>query len=121
MSASDSSGAWELPHEFRQMQTTARRFMRDARAGPRRIARVVDPDGNAALHRRCDGARMQHLCTERRELGGFVEAYLRDQFRALHDPRIRRQHPIDVGPDLDRVRAERGPDERGTVIGSAAA
>ena len=29
MSASDSSGAWELPHEFRQMQDTARRFMRE--------------------------------------------------------------------------------------------
>ncbi len=29
MSAIDSSGAWELPHEFRQMQDTARRFMRE--------------------------------------------------------------------------------------------
>src|SRR5829696_9608921 len=29
VSASDSSGAWELPHEFRQMQNTARRFMRE--------------------------------------------------------------------------------------------
>jgi len=29
VSAADSSGAWELPHEFRQMQDTARRFMRE--------------------------------------------------------------------------------------------
>src|SRR5256714_11816582 len=29
VSAIDSSGAWELPHEFRQMQDTARRFMRE--------------------------------------------------------------------------------------------
>src|SRR5437764_14769296 len=29
MSASNSDGAWELPHEFRQMQETARRFMRE--------------------------------------------------------------------------------------------
>ena len=29
MSAHNSDGAWELPHEFRQMQTTARRFMRE--------------------------------------------------------------------------------------------
>src|SRR4051794_11708886 len=29
VSATDSSGAWELPHEFRQMQQTARRFMRE--------------------------------------------------------------------------------------------
>src|SRR5436190_22189031 len=27
--AIDSSGAWELRHEFRQMQDTARRFMRE--------------------------------------------------------------------------------------------
>ena len=25
----NSDGAWELPHEFRQMQETARRFMRE--------------------------------------------------------------------------------------------
>jgi len=29
VSAHNSDGAWELPHEFRQMQTTARRFMRE--------------------------------------------------------------------------------------------
>ena len=29
MSAANSDGAWELPHEFRQMQATARRFMRE--------------------------------------------------------------------------------------------
>ena len=29
MSSSSSDGAWELPQEFRQMQQTARRFMRE--------------------------------------------------------------------------------------------
>src|SRR5205085_6552749 len=29
VSAANSDGAWELPHEFRAMQDTARRFMRE--------------------------------------------------------------------------------------------
>ncbi len=63
---------------------------------------------------------MEHFRAERRELARFVEPDPGDDEGVRHDARIGGQHPVDIGPDLDRLRAERRADERCGVIRAAA-
>ena len=72
--------------------------------------------------RREDGARVQHLRAEVRELGRLVEREaLRHDARVRHQARIAGEHAVDVGPDLDLGGAERSAEERGRVVRPAAA
>ncbi len=63
---------------------------------------------------------MQHLGAERRELCRLLEADLLDEPGLGHDPGIGGEHPIHIGPDLDRFGAQRRTDERGGIVGPAA-
>ena len=65
-------------------------------------------------------ARVQDLGAEVGELGGLVEAQLRDDAGRRHHPRVGGEHAVDVGPDLDLVGGEPGPEERGREVGAAA-
>ena len=61
----------------------------------------------------------KHLRAERRELRRLIEANLLDESRTLHDARVGREHAIDVGPDLDGLGAQRGAEQRRTVVAAA--
>ena len=76
--------------------------------------------GMPSLHRRRDRVRMQNFRAKRRKLGRFIEPDLLDQQRAVYDARIRREHSVDVGPDLDRIGVQRGADQRSAIVRSAA-
>ena len=77
-------------------------------------------DGDAERHRGSDGARVEHLGAEGRQLARLVEADVTDELRIGDDPRVRRQHPVDVRPDLDRVDMKRGAEQRRGVVGASA-
>ena len=90
---------------------TPRRIECDARSVGARVAGIVDPDRNPQSHGRRDGCRMQYLGAEAGELAGLIEANLFDRAGRWHHSRIRRQHAVDVGPDLDRAGLQRGANE----------
>ena len=67
------------------------------------LQRIEHVHGNAQAHGRRDGARMQHLRAERRQLRRLVEPDMLDELGGLHHARIGGEHPVHVGPDLDGV------------------
>src|SRR4051794_16170155 len=64
---------------------------------------------------------MQYFGAAICELRRFPEWQLPHQARVVDDPGVCRQHPVDVGPDLDLGRVNRRPDERRGIIRAAAA
>jgi hypothetical protein len=56
---------------------------------------------------------VEDLGAEERQLGGLGERHRAHLLRAGHDPRIGGHDAVDVGPDLDLLRAERGAEDRG--------
>ena len=97
------------------------RLERDECSLALRPSRVQDVHRNTDTHRGVDGHRMQHLRAERGELRGLVEADALEQPRAVDDARVRREHAVDVGPDLDCFRLQCRADQGRAVIRSAAA
>jgi hypothetical protein len=73
------------------------------------------------MPRRTAGVMVQDLGAEAGQLARFVEADALDALRALDDPRVGREHAVHVGPDLDGVRLQRGPEQRRRVVGAPAA
>ena len=77
---------------------------------------VADPDRDPLADRGRHGLRMDDLGAEIRELHGLVVRQGIDDRRFGHEPRIGRQHAVDVGPDHDLRRVEqRAEDRRGEV------
>ncbi len=78
-----------------------------------RRERVADEDRNVARNRRLHGLRMNDLGAEIRQFHRLVVRELIDDLRVRHQPRIGRQHAVDIGPDDDfdgiEQRAEYGP------------
>ena len=68
------------------------------------------------VDRRLDRRGVQHLRAERGELGRLREADLGDRGRLGHVARVAREDALDVRPDLDLLRPERGAEERGGVV-----
>ena len=64
---------------------------------------------------------MQNLGSEVGQLGGFFEADDLDAVRLRADVGIGGHHAIDIGPDFDDLGIESGAEERGRVVGAAAA
>ena len=96
-----------------------------ARRGASKVISVPFPSGRRELSTKtgmpsrtagCDRVRVQHLRAERRELRRLVEADPLDELRAVDDARIGGEHAVDVGPDLDRLRLQRGADQRRAVV-----
>ena len=90
---------------------------RAARAGP---ARVQDANGDVPRHRRENRARVQHLRAEIGELGRLRERQMLHELRLGHQPWIGRQHAVDIGPDLDFVGVDAGPDDRRRIVRASA-
>ena len=86
-----------------------------------RVERVLDQDRDPLRDRRRDRRRVQHLGAEVRQLHRLFVGHLRQHERRRHDPRIGAQDAVDVGPDFDHRRADRGADDRRAVVGSVAA
>jgi len=64
---------------------------------------------------------MENLRAEPRQFRGFDVRNPLDHPGAGDEARIARHHAVDVGPDLDLIRADRRADDRGAVIRSATA
>ena len=64
---------------------------------------------------------MQHFCAEMGELGSFAIGNFRNSARAGNEARIGGEHAIHVGPDDHFVGCERTAQNRGGIIGAAAA
>jgi hypothetical protein len=62
---------------------------------------VANVDGDIANHGRLHGLRVNHLGAEIGEFHGLVVRELIDDLSIRHQARIRRQHPVDIGPDDD--------------------
>ena len=88
----------------------------DARALAGRPAAVQDSDGDVRRDRREDRARVQHLGAEVGQLRRLRERQPLDHRRMVHDARIRGQHAVDVGPDLDLAAGDRGSGRRGQAV-----
>ena len=91
------------------------------RARERRVEGVLDDERDALGARRVDGGRIHDLGAEVRHLHQLVVGHRRDREGAADDARVGAHDAVDVGPDLDRGRVERGADQRGGVVGAAAA
>ena len=99
--------------------------MRRARDNQRtfigRIARIEHPHRNILADGRQNRRRMQHLGAEVGQFGGLFEADDLDAVRVRTDIGIGGHHAIDVGPYLDGLGIQSGAEERGRVVGAAAA
>jgi len=67
--------------------------------------------GISRADRRFHGLRVDHLGSEVRELNGLVVRQLIDDLCVRHQPRVGRQHAVDVGPDDDFRRVEQGAED----------
>ncbi|MNU69265.1 hypothetical protein D3C71_586480 [compost metagenome] len=85
------------------------------------LERIADEDRQAQPDCRRHGLRMHHLGPEVGQLAGLVVAQ-RVQLHGLrHQPRVGRQHAVDVGPDMQFIGIEqRGEDRTGIVAAVAA-
>ena len=84
-------------------------------------AAVQDSDRNIARDGRKNRAGMQHLGPEVSQLRSFRERQLPHDLSLVDDARVRGEHAVDVGPDLDFVCRDGGPDQGRRIIGSPAA
>ena len=84
------------------------------------IEGVLDQERDRRLARRMHRGRIDHLGAEVRELEQLVVGQSRQRERGLDPTRIRRQHAVDVGPDLDPLGTEGHAEERRRVVGAAA-
>ena len=96
-------------------------FGGDFCAGPFGREAVANPDGHAGGGDRAQGVRVQHFRAEVGELGGFVVGNFRDGARFGNQARVGGLHAVHVGPDDGFVRAERSAQNRGGIVGAAAA
>src|SRR3954471_1859214 len=85
------------------------------------VERRANVDLDAVSPSHLDGTRLQHLRARRRELQHLVVAHHVDLARTRDDPRIGREHPVDVGVDLTDVGADRAGHRDGGEVGSTAA
>ncbi len=90
-------------------------------AAPGRPWAVMRVPGNVLVDGWKDRAGVQHFRAEERELRRFVERQLLDEPRVFHDARIRGQHAVHVGPDLNLADVEARAEDRGRVIRSTTA
>jgi hypothetical protein len=93
----------------------------DQRAGLFGAEGVADAHRDARGAGRRDGARVEHLGAEVRQLEGLFEAQRRQHARRRRDPRVGGRDAVDVGPDLEQPRVERLGEQGGGVVGAAAA
>ena len=91
-------------------------LVRDQRARRRRIERVLDQDRDMPGHGRRNRRRVDNLGAEIRQLHCLFVGHPRQHERALHELRIRAQHAVDVGPDLDDRRADGRADDGRAVV-----
>ena len=90
--------------------------------GPRnlRLERVLDPDWNAAIHRRPDRLAMNDLGSVIGKFNGLREGDFRQRDCIRTYPRVGGQHSIHVRPDPHLVRIHGRTHNRSRVIGAAA-
>ena len=98
-----------------------RRARRDQRAAAVEPAAVQDPDRDVLGDGGQNGARVQDLRAEIRQLRGFLERQPRHDVRRGDDARVGCHHAVDVGPDLNLAGVERGAEYGGRVVGPATA
>ena len=82
---------------------------------------VADDDRQAAFDRRRHGLRMHHLGAEIGQFAGLVVTEAVQLHRLGHHPRIGRQHPVHVGPDVQFIGVEQRGEDRPGVIAAVAA
>jgi hypothetical protein len=101
------------------MTLVAASLGRDHRAPDFRPARVQDANRDVLRHRGEDGAGMQHLRAEIRQLRRLGKRELRDEHRIGDDPRVGGQHPVHVGPDLNFFDVQARAEDRRRIVRSA--
>ncbi len=93
----------------------------DAGTGMLGVEGIADDDRQAALDRRGHGLRVHHLGPEIGQFAGFVVAQGFQLHGLGHHPRIGREHPVHIGPDVQFVGGEqRGEDRAGEIAAVAA-
>jgi len=90
-------------------------------AGRSGIEGVLDQDRDTLRDGGSNRRGVKDLGAEVRQLHRLFVGHLRQHEGGRHDAGIGAEHAVDVGPDLDRRRAERGPDDRGAIVGAVAA
>ena len=96
------------------------RMRANQRASLGRRERVADIDRDIARDRRLHRQRMNHLGAEIREFHRFVVGQLIDHFGIRHEPRIRGEHAVDIGPNMDFRRLQQGAENRPGIIAAVA-
>ncbi|MCW0465391.1 hypothetical protein NB705_002464 [Xanthomonas sacchari] len=123
----DQAGAFEVEHGQVRAQGQPLDRAAGGAAGGDAGARVLglegvaDDDRQAALDRRRHGLRMHHLGAEIGQFAGFVVAERFQLHRFGHDPRVRREHAVDVGPDVQLGGVEQRGEDRAGVVAAVAA
>ena len=92
----------------------------DERARRFGVEGVLDQDGDVAVVDREDRGRIDHLRAEVAQLHRLFEAQPVDDIGIADDARVGRHETVDVGPDFERLGVQRGGDECGGVVRSAA-
>ena len=78
--------------------------------------RVEDADRDVARDGGQNRRRVQHLCPEVSQLGGFIKRELGNGIGVLYDPGIVVVHAVYVGPDLDLLGIDGSAYQGGRVI-----
>ena len=99
-----------------------RRFRIGTDEGRRAVRRegVADPDRDRSADGGRHGLRMDDLGAEIGELHRLVIGQRIDDLCVGDPPGIRRQHAIDIRPDVDRLGIEQCPEDRGGEIAAVA-
>nr|GFC63592.1 hypothetical protein [Tanacetum cinerariifolium] len=82
---------------------------------------VFNPHRDAALPHRLHRGRVQHLGPEVRQFHRLLVADARDGPGRPHQARVGGEHAAHVGPNFQLLRAQRGSQNSGRVVGAAAA
>ncbi len=83
--------------------------------------RIQDEDGDVFLYRGKNRRGVKNFGAEVGELGGLLKADVADAEGVGADARVRGHDAVDVGPDFDGAGEECFAEQRGGVVGAAAA
>ena len=123
----DHAGAFEV--DERHPLDAGDPLDRERRGGPRADQRpdllgcegVADPDRDLVADRGRHGLRVKDPRSEVGELHRLVVGQRIDHRRVGHAARVGRQHPVDIGPDVDLRRFQQGAEDRRGEVAAVAA
>ena len=89
------------------------------RAGGRRLHGIEETYGDVGIFGRLNAGGVQDFGSEVGQFGRLFKVQMPYGLRIFHHARVVVVHPVDIGPDLDFLRADGGSHQGGGVVAAA--